>query len=148
MVTPSLDTQGGVITLDMPSGRIASFVLPNDASLARNTGLFGIGETSATPQGSYIEVSVSKCRGVIDTSVPRGCYFGSYTQNWNEVSWFFQTGPYTAAAFTARGFCSALKVDATGAPQTWYVNVRWTYPGVPYWGNFGRYMFQWGNGSY
>jgi hypothetical protein len=139
------DPPGSNTTITLVSKQIASYTLPNDPYLKKNSGTIGIGETTGTVAGSFIEVTVSKCKGVIDPTAG-SCYFGSYTQGWNEMTWFFQTGPYSLSQITARNYCYAPKLDSTGAPQTWYFNVRWTYP-FSQWG-FGRYVFAPSDGPY
>jgi len=146
MVVGNFDVQGTLTTVTMVSRQIGSFALPDASPLGRSSGTMKIGETTGTVAGSFLEVTISKCPGVIDTTAG-GCYGGTYTQNYTELSWFHTLGPYTLGAIQSRGYCYAPRLEpTTGALQTWYLNFRWTY-NYSAWG-FGRYVFTWGNGPY
>jgi len=142
---PDFGPQGTLTTLSLQSRQVFSLPLPDASTLGGNSGRMKIGETTGTVGGSFLEVSISKCRGVIDPTV-LGCYQGTYVQNYNEMTWFFQLGPYALTTIQSRAFCVAPKLDSTGAPPQWYVNARWTYS-YSAWG-FGRYVFTWGSGGY
>jgi hypothetical protein len=87
-----------------------------------------VAETTATPQGTFFEATISKCPGEIKTRATAGnCYVGSNTQNMAmELYWFFKLQGLSAADANAMGGCVALEVDGP-----YYLNVRWTYSSCP-----------------
>src|SRR5258708_16935423 len=138
--------QGTRTTLTMLHQQIGSFRLPDGTVLAGNSAKMKIGETTGTVLGSYLELTISKCPGVIDPSAPPACYWATSCPNYNELLWFYQLGPYALTTLQSHNFCYAPRLDATGAPQQWYLNAPWTYPHSA-WG-IGRYGFTWGSAGY
>jgi len=106
---------------------------------------FTQGQQAAMPSGySKTEMSVSKCPGVIDTSVPQ-CYHSSGSSTSNMIKIYrapvVATGWNSQELIGTRG-CYAPDTDASGQPQKWYVNVRWTYTSCAYSNGCG-FSMQW-----
>jgi hypothetical protein len=136
-------------TLRMPSGTIATFVLPAP-TLNKSTGQFYIAAgTSTYPVAPYyFEIHINKCKGLVQATTGDTCYakFATKTGYYGKV-WFTKTLPTnasydTVAEIKARGYCYA---PATEGP--WYVNIRYTYAGCDISGNCG-WNYQWQNWTY
>jgi hypothetical protein len=123
------------------SGLIGYTTVPVPLQTSKASVMYDQSIGTTTASAMRTEISVSKCPGVIDSSVPQ-CYLSSdntldnrltiYTKpvfNWN-----------SQAALGSRG-CWA---PASEGP--WYLNYRWTYSGCAY-GSCG-FVMQWFNGPY
>lgn len=142
MVTADLGWPGLTTRIALLSGQVVSFPAPP----ARTTGISNvvrIAETVTTPNQSFLEVTLSKCPGVIDSTAGGGrCYIGSYVTNLNELVYYYNTaGARNENWIRIQGACYAPIGDGV-----WFVNARWTYAFSPY--GTGQYVFQWGNGPY
>jgi hypothetical protein len=128
----------------MASGRIASAKLPPVVS--RASGQVVLGETTTSPRAAIVEISISKCRGVIDTSPPAGntaCYLRTDNPTFTTLSWLEQPkwGASTDSVAAAYSICKAYTTDGT-----FYVNMRYTYSVCNY-GTCG-FVSQWNYGAW
>ena len=131
---------GEVLQHRMGPGVIASFPIVA-APDGRSSVVFTQGQQPSTPAGVTTEFTISRCRGVIDSSVPE-CYVRSVFVNNNQI---------TSYARAANGWVDQATLGANGcwAPETagpWYVNVRWTYETCPF-ASCG-FSLQWTLGPY
>ena len=109
--------------LFMGSGTIAYYPVPTQAA----SYVFTQNEIAAVPNDIVTEFSVSRCPGVIDSSVPQ-CYKNSGLVNYNSIDIITRpTNGWGDQASVGNRGCYA---DA--ASGTWYVNVRWTFPFCQY----------------
>ena len=129
----------------MVSGQIASFpvLAPQDSSVVSN--VINQGQQPATSGGAITEISVSKCPGVIDTSVPQ-CYLRGTDRNNNQL-------PIYTAARRSPGRSQATLGGRgcwAGDPGVqYYVNIRWTYGTCPFTSSGGcGFSEQWTNGPW
>jgi hypothetical protein len=114
----------GADRLIMSSGRIASAVLPK-VSDTRNSfsGQILFGESTISPRAATVEISVSKCKGVIDTA-GGSCYLSSSNPSFLKMEWIekpiWDASTDTIAA--NYNLCKAYMADGT-----FFVNVRYSY---------------------
>jgi hypothetical protein len=122
----------------MSSGRIASAVLP---VVGRASGQVVLGETTTSPRSAVVEISINKCRGVIDTTVA-ACYLRTDNPTFATLTWLEtpKWGASTDGIAAAYGLCKAY------TDQKWYVNMRYTYQTCNY-GTCG-FVSQWNYGPY
>jgi hypothetical protein len=113
----------------MPSGTIGAARLPVLPDWAAS-GQVIVAETTSSPRAAVIEVSITKCRGVIDTT-GGACYLRSTNGSLTNATWLQRTPSYgswtdsNAATLAAQsGLCMAYA--STGS---FYVNMRYTYDG-------------------
>jgi hypothetical protein len=115
----------GADRLIMSSGRIGSAVLPGVKTNGGtgNSGQIIFGESTLAPRAATVEISVTKCRGVID-SAGGTCYLRSSNPTFTKLEWLERAawGASTDAIATAYGLCKAYVAD--GAK---FVNIRYTY---------------------
>jgi hypothetical protein len=127
----------------MNSGVIAAFPLQSPQGTKASIA-FTQGQQAATPAGPITEFSISKCPGVIDTTVPQ-CYYRNTTININQITVY--TKPvYTWASQATLGNRGCWAPASEGP---WYVNVRWTYATCP--ASYTRgcgFSVQWTPGPY
>jgi hypothetical protein len=128
--------------LRMSSGQIASFPLAAPLMDGKSSIAFTQGQQAATPASVTTELSISKCPGVIDTSVAQ-CYQKNSFVNYNQIT------AYTKPIYTWNSQAT-LGTRGCWAPASegpWYVNVRWTYPSCPFPTGCG-FSVQWTQGPY
>lgn len=110
------------------SNQITSLQLPT-TQVPSVSGAFSLTEATAvyTPSPVTINISISKCKGFIDTSdYTNRCNLTSQNGSYTSMSWF--SGPSIAAGVTdaatanAHGSCWA---PASDGP--YWVNMRWSY---------------------
>lgn len=126
LLEASLGGPGNVLLQMQGSNQVVSIPLP-DAQPGYATGQIAFGESAGgayTPQPVTINITISKCKGYIDTDTSNRCNLVNTNGNYNAITWFAQ--PYSiitdAASANDRGYCWAPKSDGP-----WYVNARWTY---------------------
>jgi hypothetical protein len=136
--------------LRMTPGVVAYYpvIAPSEAGVSVE---FTQGQQAATPAGVTTEFTVSKCPGVIDTSVPDCYYRGGFPNN-NKITIYTRTVPAYGwndqASMTGFG-CLAPATDSNGAPQQWYVNVKWSYAACPSNFTYGcGFSMQWARGPW
>jgi hypothetical protein len=135
----------------MDSGKISYYKViapPNPAASVVVD--FTQGQQPATPAGMITEFSVSKCPGAMDKHEAPQCYYRSTNIDFNKIVIYTlglpQFGWINQATIGDRG-CYAPALDTNGAAQTYYVNVRWTYPSCPWGAGYCGTSLQWGIGS-
>lgn len=125
--------------LMLASGQIAAYPVKTAPEGNVVASSFTQGQGTQTPGHVVGEMSISRCPGVIDTSVPQ-CYLRMVFDNFNLINMITKNTLWsTEAQYKAQGgkLCWAAGGD-------YYVNVRWTYPFCPFGeGNCG-YTMQWG----
>jgi hypothetical protein len=122
----------------MPSGRIASAVLP---VTGHASGQVVIGETTTSPRAATVEISINRCHGVIDTGAG-GCYLRTDNPSFATLTWIEQAkwGTGTDDVIRSYGLCKAFP------DQKMYVNMRYSYSQCNY-GTCG-FVSQWNYGPY
>jgi hypothetical protein len=109
------------------SGQIVALTMPNLNGLASGQVTFGESAGGAyTPQPVTLEVSISKCAGLIDTNYANACNMRSTNGNYNSMSYLVKSVQLgRGGAFDANnlptGYCWA------GDNAQYYVNARWSY---------------------
>jgi hypothetical protein len=108
------------------SNQIVSFPLPAVTG-AFSSGSIAFSESAGgayTPQPVTLNISISKCPGVIDTDYSNRCNYVTTNGNYNSVTWMSQA--YQAISNStitnARGLCWAPSSEGQ-----WYVNAKWSY---------------------
>jgi len=137
--------------LRLSSGQIAAYPVRTAPEGGHPVVTFTQGQQPSTPAEPITEFSVSRCPGVIDTSVGK-CYYrqdqGHVLNNGISVrthrgQWADQAAYYAAG----KTGCWAADTDANGQTVAYYVNVRWTYATCPFGeGNCG-FSMQWLRGG-
>lgn len=140
--TPPSDTLdysvklSGADILRMSSGRIASSVLPGvkDNGGTTNSGQIVFGESTVAPRSATVEISINKCRGVIDQNAGF-CYSSVSSASFMKISWIEKPvwGASTDSIANAYKLCRAYQTDGP-----YYINVRYT---------FGQGGCLWGEGT-
>ncbi|APV49635.1 hypothetical protein BWI17_08065 [Betaproteobacteria bacterium GR16-43] len=129
------------------NAQIASVPLPSQASLNKLSGILMFGESSAaySPNPVVMEVTISKCKGVINSDYTDNCNIRRTNGNYNEMYWWSKPG----AGIVDRAGSNAL--GACWAPDTegpWYINTRFTHNGCAYGASTCGFALQWGGGAY
>jgi hypothetical protein len=119
----------------MPSTMVGIATLPD--TKASNGGELTFGQGTMTAGDQKVEVSISKCAGVIINSGD-SCYYKSVFNNFNAVFWVSRptSTVFDKASAEARQLCWA--PESAG---TWYINVRYSYSNCPF--SSCGYSVQW-----
>lgn len=145
-IAGSLPWGGGYLQARAASDQVMYYPLIHNPDTTKGSVKFMQGQQPVTPGLTVTEFSISKCPGVIDTTVAPQCYFKGPAGFVNNAEIFAYTRP-------VYGWDSQAKVSNRGcwAPLSdgpKYVNVRWQYPGLcPYSQGCG-FTHQWGSGSW
>lgn len=129
--------------LRMKSGQIATYDVPNPGSAAI---VFTQGQQPASPTGSVItEMTVSKCKGVIDPSAAQ-CYSRGTFVNNNQIKIYrgVYNGWNSQELVGDRGCFAPANDPNTGEALTWYVSVRWTFSSCQFGIGACGFSMQWG----
>jgi hypothetical protein len=123
LLEATLAGPGNVLTQRQLSGQIVAIPAPVMSSSSVKI-VFSETPSASTPQPVTLEISINRCRGVIDPSTTTRCNLRSTNGHYNSIVYF--TRPYLmiqdeASAYTY-GWCWA---PASEGP--WYINARWTY---------------------
>lgn len=138
---------GDKLDLTGRSGQIFYMALPKIPSDGKNSGYLNILDSPglASPPGNTVEISISKCPGVIDTNTANSC-----NKRFNEVGyvsyyWFARTTPRfpTPQAINAAGACYAPESEGQ-----WYFNTRWTFQQCAFGYTVCGFKFYWTPGSF
>jgi hypothetical protein len=135
---------GAISLLKRNSGEVTSFRVAQ-SPLGRASVAFTQGQTASSPPSPTIDMTVSRCPGVIETNLHPACYYTTTHPDFAGIVAFNRAVPLY-------GWNTQEQLAAYGclAPNTeqYYVNIRWTYPKCP--PNVGvcGYSLQWGEGSY
>lgn len=126
----------GADILRMSSGRIASSPLPGvkDNGGTTNSGQIVFGESTVAPRSATVEISINKCRGVIDQNAGF-CYTSVSSSAFMKISWIEKAvwGANTDSIANAYKLCRAYQTEGP-----YYINVRYT---------FGQGSCLWGEGT-
>ena len=133
--------------LRLNSGQIATYDAINVPNAGSVVVVLTQGQQAATPQPVLTEMSVSKCPGVIDTSVA-ACYMRGTFINNNQSPRLYR-GPVQVAPGIVWDSQAKLGYRGCYAPQNekWYVNVRWTFASCPYGVGQCGFSMQWSQSS-
>lgn len=126
MISAQLGGVGNPLLAMAKSGQVTSITLPATAA-GYSTGQIALGESAGgayTPQPVTLNITISKCKGLIDTDQSNRCNIQSTNGNYNSITWFSQAYSIIRDANSAglRGYCWA---PASEGP--WYFNAKWTY---------------------
>lgn len=131
--------RAGAEKIFMTSGRVYSSLLPRTTT-GHRSGEVKLGETPDSAQVlQSIELSISKCKGFIDTSGGT-CYLKSRQGSWNTMVWLETSIPGVSDA-DARTYNLCFAKPAEG---TWYFNMRYNY--TECWSGTCAYVLQWNDG--
>jgi hypothetical protein len=126
MLTASFKSIGAVLLQMQKSGQVVSIPLPEVVS-GYHSGQVVFSESAGgafTPQPVSLNISISKCPGVVDTDTSNSCNLVNTNGNYNAMTWF--AAPYSviqdAPSANRYSFCWAPRSEGQ-----WYVNARWTY---------------------
>lgn len=128
-------------TIRLASGTIGGFALPLTTA-NHNSATMQVGENVVSPNGGIvIELSINKCKGVIDPN-SGSCYLRSSIATALSIQWAGKNSAnYPAATLDAIGFCPAFESQGQ-----WFMNVRYTYSACNY-GTCGE-VFAWYDSYY
>ena len=126
MVQASFRPIGNVLLQMQHSGQVVSMPLPEVVS-GYHSGQVVFSESAGgayTPQPVTLNISISKCPGIVDTDTSNSCNLVNTNGNYNAMVWFASSySVIQDAASAARySFCWAPRSEGQ-----WYVNARWTY---------------------
>ena len=142
----TLGGNGNVLLQMQKSGQVVSIPLPTVPTF---TGQVAFGESAGgayTPQPVTLEISISKCKGLIDTNRTNNyCNLTSTNGNYNSITWFAKAYSRLtdAASATQYGYCWA--GDSGGQ---YYINARWTYNSCAFGAGVCGFAIQWNQGPY
>ena len=104
---------------------------------------FGESPSAATPQPVTIDISISRCPGIIDTNAAGYCSLHSTNGSYNAIVYFTQAYQTINASTVGQyGYCWA------GDAGPYYVNARWTYGSCPFGLSDCGFAIQRNNGPY
>jgi hypothetical protein len=124
VVTNTLSGVGNPLIQRQASGQTVFIPLPG-TSAGHASGQIVFSESAGgayTPQPVTLEISISKCPGIVDTDTGNFCNLRSTNGNINSITFLsqaFQSIDRTNA--NQRGYCWA------GDGGQYYINARWTY---------------------
>jgi hypothetical protein len=123
------------------SGQVASFRVAQ-SQLGRASVAFTQGQTASTPPGVTIDLTVSRCPGVIEETLHPACRQRTTFSNFVTIVAFnrplTEEGLVTQEQLASRG---CLAPVSTGQ---YYINVRWTFPSCPFGQEQCGFSLQWG----
>ena len=134
-------------TLQMQySGQVA-FIPMRAPSPGRASGQISFGESAGgayTPQPVTLEVSISKCPGIIDTNTAGNfCNLRSTNGNYNSITFMSQSYQTINSGNAAQyGYCWA------GEGGQYYLNARWTYSSCAFGASICGFAIQYNDGPF
>ena len=136
---------GATPILRQKSGVVTSFRL-QQSRMGRASVTFTQGQAAPSPPNPTIELTVSRCPGVIEDNLHPSCHVQTTFANFVNITGFnralTEQGLYTQADHAALG-CLAPADSAQ-----YYVNMRWTFASCPLGDDQCGFSLQWGEGSY
>jgi hypothetical protein len=124
VVTNDLTGPGNPVFQRQASGRTVFIPLP-PTSPGHASGAVSFGESAGgayTPQPVTLEISISKCPGIIDTDTRNFCNLRSTNGFYNAITYLAQAYQNINSGNAAQnGYCWA------GDGGQYYINARWTY---------------------
>ena len=144
VVLATLGGKGNPLLQRQRSGEVMFIDLPSLAGRASGQLTFGESAGGAyTPQPVTLEISVSKCPGVIDTNLANFCNLRSTNGNYNSIAWLTRSIPgINSSNVGIYGLCWA------GDPQGYYINARWTYSSCAFGATTCGFAIQYNDGPY
>jgi len=147
MLTASFKSIGAVLLQMQKSGQVVSIPLPEVVS-GFHSGQAVFSESAGgafTPQPVTLNVSISKCPGIVDTDTSNSCNLTSTNGNYNAITWF--AAPYSVIqdpdSANRYSFCWAPRSEGQ-----WYVNARWSYSSCAFGAAVCGFAIQQNYGSY
>jgi hypothetical protein len=131
--TPVLKRKSGEIT----SLRVAQ------SQIGRASVAYTQGQSASSPPSATIELTVSRCPGVIEANLHPNCRFTTTFANFATITAFNRTVP-------EYGWTTQDQIPGCLAPNSeqYYVNIRWTFAVCPIGTEQCGYSLQWGEGTY
>ena len=123
------------------SGVVASFRVAQ-SRLGRASVAYTQGQTAASPPQPTIDVTVSRCPGVIEENLHPVCRLR--TTFFNFVTILAYNRPLTERGLTTQEQMASYGCLAPAAVEQHYVNVRWTFASCPIGPEMCGYSLQWG----
>jgi hypothetical protein len=147
LLTANLGGPGNVLLQMAGSNQITALPLP-DPQAGYSTAQVAFGESAGgayTPQPVTLYISISKCRGYIDTDTSNRCNIISTNGNYNSITWFAQGYSVItdSTSANARGYCWAPKSEGQ-----WYVNTKWSYSNCAFGAQICGFAIQQNYGPY
>lgn len=127
VVFATLGGFGSPILQRQRSGQALFLELPaTSAGHASGQLTFGESASASTPQPVTLEISISKCPGVIGNDYANFCNLRSTNGSYNSITWFSrEASGITGSNANSRGYCWA------GDGGQYYANARWTFSSCP-----------------
>jgi hypothetical protein len=129
MLTARLGGFGNPIFQRQKSGQVVSIPLPaQPAGTSSGNVIFSENTGAATPNPVKLEISISRCSGLIDApsapASPDYCTLNSSNGTFNNIVWIAKpVSVYTNASAAATvGYCWAAEPG-----ESYFINARWTY---------------------
>lgn len=124
------------------SGQTVFMPLPSPSS-GRVSGRVEFAETSSTPQPVTLDISISRCPGIIDTDYRSYCNRHTTNGAYNSIVFFTQAYQAIDSSTVGRyGYCWA------GDAGQYYVNARWIYSSCEFGAGECGFVIQNGQGPY
>ena len=148
--TPGVDAKlkdlqwGSISILRQKSGAVTAIPIPASPG-GRASVSFTQGQGTSTPANTNIELTVSRCPGVIETNLHPACRLTTTFLNFASLTAFNRGLP---SPFNTQDGLAGLGCLAPSATEQHYVNVRWTFPSCPYGEEMCGFSIQWGEGAY
>ncbi len=143
-----LATLGGIgnpLLQRQRSGRVVFMDLPT-TSPGRSSAQVTFSESAGaayTPQPVILEISISKCPGVIVEDYGNFCNLRSTNGTYNSIVWLSkQVNGFNSGNANLNGYCWA------GEPQQYYINARWTYSSCAFGVEICGFAIQYNDGPY
>ena len=145
VVFATLSGKGNPLLQRQRSGQVMFIELPG-TSPGRSSGQVTFGESAGaayTPQPVTLEISISKCPGVIDSDYGNFCNLRSTNGTYNSITWLSRASPgFNSGNANLMGLCWA------GDPQNYYINARWTYSSCAFGVATCGFAIQYNDGPY
>lgn len=129
-------TSGQMVFLDLPSDQYTT--TSGQVMFTESAG------GAYTPQPVTLEISISRCPGVIDTDYSNACNLRSTNGNYNAITWLAKKYSILDGSNASQyGYCWA------GDSNTkYYVNARWSYNQCAYGASTCGFAVQYNQGPY
>lgn len=124
----------------MASGQVMAIKIPQSPS-GRPGVTLTQGQGTVAPPQPTMELSVSRCPGVMETNLSPLCYARSTFANYHAITAYNRLPP---------GKSQAEIFDGCFAPsdqEQYYVNIRWTFNSCPFGTGVCAFTLQWAEGS-
>lgn len=136
---------GATPILRQASGAVTSYRVPL-SQIGRASVSFTQGQASPSPPGPTVELTVSRCPGVIEDVLHPSCRIKTTFANFVSITAFNR--PLAESGRHTQEDHAALGCLAPADSEQHYVNVRWTFASCPFGVDQCGFSVQWGEGSY